>query len=447
MFCVKDINGSIINIYRLRKEDWYFYRSFSFCSSEYPYFWQMENADIIVIGAGAAGCFGAIQAAIHFPNANIVVLERGKEPLAKVRISGGGRCNVTNVLSDPSELSKAYPRGERFLKKAFYQFSSNNMKDWLAQRNIPLTLYPDGCYFPTSNSSETIISCFLSEMKQLGIRLLTENRVETVEQVEDGWCVKTQKGEWRTKSVLYTIGGQPKVSGFNNLQGVDLKLIEPLPSLFTFNMPNEPIRDLMGIVIENATVKIQGEKWNATGPLLITHWGMSGPAVLKCSAFGARILAEKDYQATILVNWTGGLKLDEVVQTIHELKTSNKLVVNIALFEIKSRLWEYIIQKSGIALTQRWSEIGPKQINKLAECLVNDAYTMSGKTTFKEEFVTAGGVDLNEINVNTMEAKRFPGLFFAGEAMDIDGITGGFNFQAAWTTAFIAGKSILSNRL
>jgi predicted Rossmann fold flavoprotein len=407
----------------------------------------MEKADVIVIGAGAAGCFGAIQAAIHFPNANIVVLERGKEPLAKVRISGGGRCNVTNVLSDPSELSKAYPRGERFLKKAFYQFSSNNMKDWLAERNIPLTLYPDGCYFPTSNSSETIIACFLSDMKQLGIRLLTENRVETVEQVADGWCVKTQKGEWHTKSVLYTIGGQPKISGFNNLQGVDLKLIEPLPSLFTFNMPNEPIRELMGIVIENAAVKIQGEKWNATGPLLITHWGMSGPAVLKCSAYGARILAEKNYKATILVNWTGDLKLDEVSTTLLEWKTSNKFVANIPLFAIKTRLWEFILEKSGISKQQRWSEIGPKQINKLAESLVNDTYTMSGKTTFKEEFVTAGGIDLNEINVQTMEAKRFPGLFFAGEAMDIDGITGGFNFQAAWTTAFIAGKSILTTRL
>ena len=407
----------------------------------------MEKADVIVIGAGAAGCFGAIQTAIHFPNANIVVLERGKEPLAKVRISGGGRCNVTNVLSDPSELSKAYPRGERFLKKAFYQFSSNNMKDWLAERNIPLTLYPDGCYFPTSNSSETIIACFLSEMKQLGIRLLTENRVETVEHVADGWCVKTQKGEWRTKSVLYTIGGQPKISGFNNLQGIDLKLIEPLPSLFTFNMPNEPIRDLMGIVIENAAVKIQGEKWNATGPLLITHWGMSGPAVLKCSAYGARILAEKNYKATILVNWTGDLKLDEVSTTLLEWKTSNKFVANIPLFAIKTRLWEFILEKSGISKQQRWSEIGPKQINKLAESLVNDTYTMSGKTTFKEEFVTAGGIDLNEINVQTMEAKRFTGLFFAGEAMDIDGITGGFNFQAAWTTAFIAGKSILTTRL
>lgn len=407
----------------------------------------MEKADVIVIGAGAAGCFGAIQAAIHFPNANIVVLERGKEPLAKVRISGGGRCNVTNVLSDPSELSKAYPRGERFLKKVFYQFSSNNMKDWLAERNIPLTLYPDGCYFPTSNSSETIIACFLSEMKQLGIRLLTENRVETVEQVADGWCVKTQKGEWRAKSVLYTIGGQPKISGFNNLQGVDLKLIEPLPSLFTFNMPNESIRELMGIVIENAAVKIQGEKWNATGPLLITHWGMSGPAVLKCSAYGARILAKKNYQATILVNWTGDLKLDEVSTALLEWKTSNKFVANTPLFAIKSRLWEFILEKSGVSKQQRWSEIGPKQINKLAESLVNDTYSMSGKTTFKEEFVTAGGIDLNEINVQTMEAKRFPGLFFAGEAMDIDGITGGFNFQAAWTTAFIAGKSILRTGL
>jgi predicted Rossmann fold flavoprotein len=321
------------------------------------------------------------------------------------------------------------------------------MKEWLAERNIPLTLYPDGCYFPTSNSSETIITCFLSEMKQLGIRLLTENRVEAVEQVADGWCVKTQKGEWRAKSVMYTIGGQPKISGFNNLQGVDLKLIEPLPSLFTFNMPNEPIRELMGIVIENAAVKIQGEKWNATGPLLITHWGMSGPAVLKCSAYGARILAEKNYQATILVNWTGDLKLDEVSTALLEWKTSNKFVANTPLFAIKSRLWEFILEKSGVSKQQRWSEIGPKQINKLAESLVNDTYSMSGKTTFKEEFVTAGGIDLNEINVQTMEAKRFPGLFFAGEAMDIDGITGGFNFQAAWTTAFIAGKSILRTGL
>lgn len=407
----------------------------------------MENVEIVVIGAGAAGCFGAIQAASHFPNAKIVILERGKEPLAKVRISGGGRCNVTNVLTDPAELSKSYPRGERFLKKAFYQFSSKDMKDWLDKRNIPLTLYPDGCYFPTSNSSETIISCFLSEIKRSGVQLLTEHRVDELIHQEDGWLVKSSKGNWFAKAVLFTIGGQPKISGFNNLQGIDLKLVAPLPSLFTFNMPNEPIRDLMGIVTENATVRIQGEKWNSSGPLLITHWGMSGPAVLKCSAFGARILAEKEYKATILVNWTGDSKVDEVAQAIHELKTSNKLVVNVALFDIKSRLWEYIIVKSGIAATQRWSELGPKQINKLAECLVNDAYRMSGKTTFKEEFVTAGGIDLNEINVNTMEAKRFPGLFFAGETMDIDGITGGFNFQAAWTTAYVAGKSLLSKYL
>jgi predicted Rossmann fold flavoprotein len=212
-------------------------------------------------------------------------------------------------------------------------------------------------------------------------------------------------------------------------------------------MPNEPIRELMGIVIENAAVKIQGEKWNATGPLLITHWGMSGPAVLKCSAYGARILAEKNYQATILVNWTGDLKLDEVSTALLEWKTSNKFVANTPLFAIKSRLWEFILEKSGVSKQQRWSEIGPKQINKLAESLVNDTYSMSGKTTFKEEFVTAGGIDLNEINVQTMEAKRYPGLFFAGEAMDIDGITGGFNFQSAWTTAFIAGKSILRTGL
>ncbi len=401
--------------------------------------------DVVVIGAGAAGCFAAIQAAEHFPNATITILERGIKPLQKVKVSGGGRCNVTNVISDPSELSKNYPRGERFLKKAFYTFSSNEMKSWLEKKGVFLKLYPDGCYFPESNDSQTIIDCFLKEMKRLKIVLNLNERVDEVSQGNNGtWKIISNSNEYISKSVVISIGGQPKESGFSMLKSLDLKMITPFPSLFTFNLPEEKaIVPLMGIVNENTSVKIAGEKWATDGPLLITHWGFSAPAVLKCSAFGARILAEKKYNSAIIVNWTNQFSREEVDAKLWEQKNSQKYISNTPLFSIKSRLWEFLIEKAGIGKEQRWLDLPLKLKNRLFEILVADNYSMSGKTTFKEEFVTAGGVDLSEINVQTMEARRFPGLFFAGEALDIDGITGGFNFQSAWTTAFIAGKSVL----
>ena len=406
----------------------------------------MKELDILVVGAGAAGCFAAIRAAESFVDAKITVLERGIKPLAKVKISGGGRCNVTNVLSEPSALSKHYPRGERFLKKAFYQFSSNDMKAWLEQRKVPLKLYPDGCYFPLSNDSQTIIDCFLGEMKKNGIDLLLNQRVESIRKLDSGrFEVKTPEMTFSTRSVILTTGGQPKISGFELLKDFDLKIVSPVPSLFTFNMPNEPIKELMGIVQENAQVKIVGEKWSTVGPLLITHWGMSGPAVLKGSAFGARILEQKGYKSKISVNWTGEESQETVRETIQQFVKSNKLVTNSPLYEIKTRLWIYLIEKSGIPAHFKCSELTAKHQNKLLEVLMNDLYSMEGKTTFKEEFVTAGGIDLNEIDVQTMESKKYPGLFFAGEVMDIDGVTGGFNFQAAWTTAAIAGKNALKN--
>lgn len=406
----------------------------------------MKEVDILVVGAGAAGCFAAIRAAESFKDAKITILERGIKPLAKVKISGGGRCNVTNVLSEPGELSKNYPRGERFLKKAFYQFSSNDMKAWLEQRKVPLKLYPDGCYFPLSNDSQTIIDCFLGEMKKNGIDLLLNQRVESIRKLESGrFEVKTPETTFSARSVILTTGGQPKISGFELLKDFDLKIVSPVPSLFTFNMPNEPIKELMGIVQENAQVKIVGEKWSTDGPLLITHWGMSGPAVLKCSAFGARILEQKDYKSGISVNWTGEESQETVRETIQQFVKSNKLVTNSPLYEIKTRLWTYLIEKIGIPPHFKCSELTAKHQNKLLEVLMNDLYSMEGKTTFKEEFVTAGGIDLNEINVQTMESKKYPGLFFAGEVMDIDGVTGGFNFQSAWTTATIAGKNALQN--
>lgn len=404
-----------------------------------------DSYDVIVIGGGAAGCFAAIQAGTHFPGARIRILEKGNKPLAKVRISGGGRCNVTNVLSDPSELAVNYPRGERFLKKAFYTFSSNHMKSWLSEKGVELRLYPDGCYFPVSNDSETIISCFLQELERLRIPITTGCKVDKIAQTADGWEIEARGERLVTSKVILTAGGQPKMNGFQLLEKLDLKIVHPVPSLFTFNMPDEPIRDLMGIVQEHASVKIAGEKWSCQGPLLITHWGMSGPAVLKCSAFGARLLEMKGYHSGILVNWTGELQTGEVRSELEKWQKSEKRISNVPQFGIKSRLWLFLLKKAGIREEQRWTEMGPKQLNRLSEVIANDAYTMKGKTTFKEEFVTAGGIDLSEIDVKTMQSKKYNGLFFAGEVMDIDGITGGFNFQAAWTTAFIAGKSVLLN--
>ena len=407
----------------------------------------MKELDVLVIGAGAAGCFSAIKASENFKHAKIAILERSSKPLAKVKISGGGRCNVTNVISEPGELSRHYPRGERFLKKAFYQFSSSDMKAWLESRHVPLKLYPDGCYFPLSNDSQTIIDCFLNELRKNGVQLMLNQRVESVKKMDSGlFEVQTPEDTFYSKTVIVTTGGQPKISGFELLKAFNLMIVSPVPSLFTFNMPNEPIKELMGIVQENALVKIIGEKWTTNGPLLITHWGMSGPAVLKSSAFGARIFELKGYKSPIAVNWTGEENQELVRETIQQFVKSNKLVVNTPLYAIKSRLWAYLVEKAGIPNQFKCSELTTKHQNKLLEVLVNDLYLMEGKTTFKEEFVTAGGVDLNEINVQTMESKKVPGLFFAGEILDIDGITGGFNFQAAWTTAAIAGKNVLQNK-
>lgn len=402
----------------------------------------MKEIDVLVVGAGAAGCFSAIQAKFHHPDASVVVLEKSNKALSKVRISGGGRCNVTNVVSDPNDLSLHYPRGQRFLKKAFHQFSSNDMKAWLESKNVKLRLYPDGCYFPESNTSETIISLFLNELQKANTEILFQQGVVSIEPFEGKFKVTSDKGTWIAKNVICTTGGHPKISGLDYLQKLDLKLVEPVPSLFTFNLPDNAIVDLMGIVKEEAAVRLAGEKWSGDGPLLVTHWGLSGPAILKCSAFGARILAEKGYEHEFVVNWTGGLKPADVLETLMRQFDSQKQIGNTPQFGIKSRLWNYLLEKASIPVEATWLSLSTKAMNRLTEVLVNSSFKMKGKTTFKEEFVTAGGVDLSEIDVQTMQAKRFSGLFFAGEVLDIDGITGGFNFQAAWTTAFIAGKSV-----
>ena len=403
------------------------------------------KVDVLVIGAGAAGCFAAIQARAKYPTAKICILEKSNKALAKVRVSGGGRCNVTNVISNPAELSRNYPRGERFLKKAFHTFSSNHMKSWLEERGVPLRLYPDGCYFPQSNSSETIIELFQKELANGDISIHFHQGVSKIEKVGQHFVVTTQDQSWETQNVICTTGGHPKRSGFSYLEAFGVEIIEPVPSLFTFNLQENSIVELMGIVKEEAIARLKGEKWTGDGPLLVTHWGLSGPAILKCSAFGARILHDSGYDYEFSVNWTGGMKQNEVQEVLNAHLQSGKQIGNTPQFELKSRLWVYLLGKAGIKSDVTWKSLNAKNINKLTEELINSSFHMKGKTTFKEEFVTAGGVDLNFVDVNTMEHKQISGLFFAGEVLDIDGITGGFNFQSAWTTAFIAGNSVRIN--
>ena len=397
---------------------------------------------IAVIGGGAAGFFAAISAKTHHPKDEVIIYEKSSKLLAKVKISGGGRCNVTHACFDNKELATKYPRGENYLRKAFEQFNANDTIEWFKKRGILMKTYPDGCIFPQSNDSQTIIDCFLNEANQLGIKVIMNTSIQKIERSEKGFILFTPESTFKADKVIVTTGGQPKKSNMNWLEELGHTIIDPVPSLFTFNMPKNPICELMGNVVEKATVKVEGTKLMGKGPLLITHWGMSGPAILLLSAWGARILNEKNYHFAILVNWLNEVKEHELRLLIEEVSSlhGGKMIGNINPFPLTNRLWMFLLSKSEINPEVRWKDLGKKNINKLVNTLLNDRYEVSGKTTFKEEFVTAGGVSLSEIDFKTMESKLLPGLHFAGEILDIDGITGGFNFQAAWTTGFIAGR-------
>ena len=400
--------------------------------------------EIVILGGGAAGFFAAISAKKYFPQAHVRVFEKTSKFLGKVKISGGGRCNVTNAISNHRLLSEKYPRGEKFLRKAFEQFDTKATMDWFENRGVPLKTYPDLCVFPQSNESQSIIDCLWKEAKTLGVELWTLRAIDKITPLEHGFEISYKEVTEKVDRVIVTIGGQPKMTGFSWLADLNHNIIPPIPSLFTFNMPKEPIRELMGIVVEEAVVRIEGQKLLGKGPLLITHWGMSGPAILQLSAWGARILAESNYEFSILVNWLNETKENTLRESL--VKTisihGSKMISNLNPFEIPNRLWLFLLSKNEINPATRWNDLGAKNTNKLVNTLLNDRYVVQGKTTFKEEFVTAGGVDLQEIDVNTMQSKIHPGLFFAGEVMDIDGITGGFNFQSAWTTGYIAGKNV-----
>lgn len=398
-----------------------------------------------IIGGGAAGFFSAIAAKENYPDSSVIIFEKSQNLLSKVKISGGGRCNVTNGCDTIEELCKAYPRGGRQLKKAFQIFNNKHTIEWFETRGVPLVIQEDNCVFPLSQDSQSIINCFLREAKRLGVEIKTGMGVKALRCVGEMLELQFLDEKFQPEvfdKIIVTTGGSPKKKGLEWMEELNHKIEEPVPSLFAFNMPSEPVTNLMGIVVENAITGIQGTKIKADGPLLITHWGMSGPAILKLSSYGARILSECGYNFKININWVNELNNDSVaneLSTIAQLH-SGKIISNIRPYSLPQRLWMHLLEKIEIPADKKWGELGKKGINKLMNVLTNDEYSVKGKSTFSEEFVTCGGISLQSVDMSTMQSKVCKNLYFAGEVMDIDAITGGYNLQCAWTTGFIAGK-------
>jgi hypothetical protein len=401
------------------------------------------NYDLIIVGGGAAGFFTAINVAENNPKLKIAILERGKEVLSKVRVSGGGRCNVTHAEFIPNELSKNYPRGEKELKGPFHTFMTGDTMQWFDRRGIALKIEDDGRVFPVSDSSETIINCFLSEAKRLGVEILKNHVVKNFYLEDEQWFVVTSQGNFVTTKLMIATGSNPKI--WKLLLDMGHQTIAAVPSLFTFNSKDPRIANLPGVVT-NATVQVRGSKLSSEGPLLITHWGMSGPAVLKLSAWGAIELNACEYNFEIIVNWLQYYSKQEIFEKLKVLKDQypKQQIYKYTQFELPKRLWQRLILASGIRNDTRWADVNKIQLKNVSEQLTQGVFKIKGKSTFKEEFVTAGGIDLKEINFKTFESKKHQNLYFAGEVLNIDAITGGFNFQNAWTGAFIAAQAITS---
>ncbi|PKD17556.1 flavoprotein [Salegentibacter salinarum] len=403
----------------------------------------MQHFDIIIIGGGAAGFFTAINAAELNPKLKIAILERGKEVLTKVKVSGGGRCNVTHAEFLPKELSTNYPRGEKELLGPFHSFMTVETMQWFEERGIELKIEEDGRIFPVSDDSQSIIDCFLLETERLNIQVLKSHAVQNFQQEEGLWQIKTSKGDISAKKMMLATGSNPKM--WNLLKNLGHRIIEPVPSLFTFNIKDERIKDLAGIATE-AEVKINSKKVNleSKGPLLITHWGMSGPGILKLSAWGARDLEKLNYQFEIKVDWLPGKTSEEILSQLKDLKTkfAKQQVLKNAQFDLPKRLWRNLIVAAGITDGTTWADLNKNQLQNLSSQLTEGIFKVDRKSTFKEEFVTAGGVDLKEVNFKTFESKFHKNLFLAGEILNIDAITGGFNFQNAWTGGFLAAKAM-----
>lgn len=404
-----------------------------------------NNKRLLVVGGGAAGFFCAVTAArMAAPGLEVFIVEKTGKLLSKVKVSGGGRCNVTHACFDIGEMIRKYPRGVHFLKRTFHQFFTKDTIAWFEERGVKLKAEDDGRMFPVTDSSQTIIECLLKEANKYDVNIRMNREVSMLENKNGKWRIFfSNDEEMEADYICVACGGYSKVTQFRWLLELGHTISQPVPSLFTFNLPAHPIRQLMGVSTE-AKVKIAGMKLNETGPVLITHWGLSGPAVLRLSAWGARELAEKQYEFGIIVNWVPDLDEQAVRGRLQLLRSGSaqKKVYAYHAFNVPQRLWQFLCEQSGIASGMRWGDLPASEQNRLVNMLLTHAFEVRGKTTFKEEFVTAGGIRLQEIDPATMESKKAPGIYFAGEILDVDGITGGFNFQHAWTSGFIAGRSI-----
>jgi predicted Rossmann fold flavoprotein len=403
---------------------------------------------LVVIGGGAAGFFCAVNAARMNSDLHVLILEKTAKLLSKVKVSGGGRCNVTHALFDIVEMSKRYPRGQNFVKKTFHQFFTTDTIEWFKVRGVRLKAEEDGRMFPVTDSSQTIIDCLMNEANGYGVEIRMNSEVKELKIQNEKFQIElANRNDLESDFVCIACGGYPKTSMFQWLQNLDHTTSEPVPSLFTFNLPKHPITQLMGVSVERARVKIEGSKLVEEGPMLITHWGLSGPAVLRLSAWGARELAAKTYEFKAHINWLPEFNEQSLKEQFQEFRKSNssKKITNHNFGFLPNRLWQFLLEQSGINNEIRFADLSSKSENILIKNLVDYIVEVKGKTTFKEEFVTAGGINLSEVDANTMMSKKVPNLFFAGEILDVDGITGGFNFQHAWTSGWIAARCIANS--
>lgn len=406
-----------------------------------------SNKKIVIIGGGAAGIFAAITAAQHAPNAQVILLERTRQLLAKVRISGGGRCNVTHSAFDPKVLIQHYPRGNKELLGPFHRFQPQDTIAWFLKRNVRLKTEEDGRMFPTTDSSETISSCLLEEARRLNVEIRLEQKINKIEKDQEHFqIIMDNEEEILCDKLLIATGSSPQ--GHDLARSFGHTIVPPVPSLFTFNVPTSPLLDLSGIAVSDAMIRIEGTSWKQRGPVLITHWGFSGPAALKLSAWAARELHESHYRVDLAIQWVPDHSLEEVEKIFLQLKSQKgqKSIENEPLFKLPQNLWRRLVHLSGISEQTPLSRVSNTSLKLLAKLCTSHLFKVEGKTTYKQEFVTCGGVLLKEIDFKKMESRLVKNLYFSGEVLDIDGVTGGFNFQHAWTSGWIAGQAMAGSR-
>ena len=407
----------------------------------------MIKVNVAIVGGGASGFFAAIIAKSKNPNANVTIFEKNQKALAKVMITGGGRCNLTNTFEDISDLKHAYPRGYKLMNRLFKQFDYHEVYKWFEDNGVPLVTQEDLCVFPKSQEASSIVNCLVNKARRLGVNVMTGYKLEKTIQTEDGrFMLYFKNGQTQIfDRVAITTGGSPNINDLNHLRELGHEIETPIPSLFTFNIADKKVLALMGTVVNPVMTSISSTKFRSQGPLLVTHWGFSGPAILKLSSHAARYLHENNYNVDISVNWTNVANHSEIEEYIKNIvnENPNKQLASLRPYDMPSRLWTYIIDKLCISREKKWAELGKSGINRIIEALTNDIYHVSGKGAYRDEFVTCGGVSLSNIDYHTLESKICPHLFFAGEVLDIDAITGGFNLQAAWTTGYIVGQNIV----